>query len=289
MFIRLEGYHEKRWNFRIEADLHGMRRTFTPLDRVLRWSHSHLAKSNDSQGFSSFCIGSDNHMFTGNYYDDNEDGYDNLKTTPLEFESILLSIEDFISWESLEGGPYNKIEDINFYSEKLVRYSSIDEYGCNDSYVRDNLFKKILTDENLKKLKTCFRLIKTDNHAKYVVDFNSFYTIILSIFEKDEINILCTKNRQSVSIYNPSKNEFYLSSLKGLGSWETVKDAARKLLPSKRIIYMNGKYHKPTLIKMNEIPSDLKGNLTSVNPIFLTRIANVILHQLTTKLIKNEQ
>ena len=287
IFTRVQGFHDSRWKFRIASDLYGMRGTFTPLDRVLKWSHSHLAKSNDSHGFSSFCIGGDNHMFSGNDYELTISNYEKWETTVLEFESILISIEDFISWESLEGGPYNRMEDIKLYGDKIRQLSSIDDLGCNDPYLRESLFKKILTDENLEKLKSCFRLIKVDNRAKYIVDFRLFYTIILSIFEKDEIDILSAKYKQRTSIYNPLRNEFYQSTVRELGSWEGVKTEARKMLPAKRILYMNGKYHKPALIKMNETPTDLKGNLASVDPIFLTRIANVFLHQLTTKLIEN--
>lgn len=290
IFVRLGGYHDARFKFRIESNLYGMRGTFAPLDRVLKWSHSHLAKSNDSQGFSSFCIGGDNHMFSGNYYGDYRTSNTGQvwETTPLEFESILLSIEDFLSWESLEGGPYNRMEDIKLHGNKVERLSSIDELGCNDPFLTEKLFKRILAKKNLESLKSSFKIIKNEDRARYVVNYNSFFYTVLSMFDENEIAALCAKYKQRTLLYNPSKNEFYHSTVGDLGSWASVKDKARQMLPVKRIIYMNGKYHKPTLIKMDETPNDLQGNLVSVDPIFLTRVARTILHQLTTKLIENE-
>ena len=291
MFVRLDGLHQARLKFRIQSHLHGMRATFSPLDRVLKWSHSHLAKSNDSQGFSSFCIGGDNHMFSGNHYEEYGDRSEITiwETTPLELESILLSTEDFLSWESLEGGPYNRMEDIKLFGTKIERLSSVIDFGCTDPYFREFLLKRVLTNKNLEKLKPCFKLVKNENHAKYIVDFNLFFPTVLSMFKEGEMVKLCQKYKQKALLYNPTKNEFYMSTVGDLGSWDSVKDKARQMLPAKRIIYMNGKYHKPSIIKADETPTDLKGNLSSVDPIFLTRIANTILHQLTTKLIDNEQ
>jgi hypothetical protein len=206
----------------------------------------------------------------------------------LQFESILLSIQDFISWESLEGGPFHKIEDISPYGQKISQLTRTDYYFNNN--LRKMVVKEILKNNNLKKLKPCFKLVKKNNRAEYIVDYKMFYRTTLSFFEKNQIKEFSEKENEEVRIYNPSKNEFYRSSVEGFGnSWDGLKDKARKMLYPSHVVYMNGKYHRPALIKESEMPNVLEGNMESINPVVLTRVAKTILHKLTTSLIENEQ
>jgi hypothetical protein len=285
MYIRLRGTYDSEGKYRIKSKIDGMRGTFTPLDRVVNFSHSHISKNDSEKGFCSFCIGGENHMFVGN----STGNYDKL-TTDLELESILLSTQDFISWESLEGGPYNKMEDIKIHGEELPQRLLLDHNGYRSDRLRNELTSVIFRKNNLAKLKPCFTLVKEGNHAKYIVDKPLFFKTYLSLFREGELSKIIRDNDTNAIMYNSTTNSFHKSSVKTLGSWDEIRKKAReKIANTNRIIYMNGKHHRPILIKTNEEPDTLMGTEEGLDPTFLVRISAVIAHHLTTQLIKNER
>lgn len=71
-----------------------------------QYGHSHI--SNCFSDFSNFCLGSSDFALTI--------GSLQLSLTKEDWYLFFLSIDNYVSWESLEGGPYRKIANISYVS-----------------------------------------------------------------------------------------------------------------------------------------------------------------------------
>lgn len=105
----------------LPATLRGVRLTVTPAEFKKKYQHSHIATgkfpssvTHDLQA-APFCIGEGNIAFLLGSF---------VSTTTFErriFERLLMEIETFIAWESLEGGPYICMESIKEALSTSVR------------------------------------------------------------------------------------------------------------------------------------------------------------------------
>jgi hypothetical protein len=87
----------------IKPELKGKRFSFTKQELGLGYSHSHLHVSQaQSTAFSTFCLGDSSHL--KQYLNKLSKG-----CTPDQFEVLLVQIEQFLIWESIEGRPYISI------------------------------------------------------------------------------------------------------------------------------------------------------------------------------------
>lgn len=82
--------------------IYGWRKTLSYKEYKSSYSHSHTPFNIGS--FSKFCLGSS--VFNSLVMDVM------VCKSRANWEMLLLSIENYLSWESLEGGPYRKIADI---------------------------------------------------------------------------------------------------------------------------------------------------------------------------------
>ena len=92
------------------GSLYGMRLSFSPGDAAMKYQHSHLTSGMES--FGGFCTGSESY---------NTDGGG---ATQIDIQSHIMRIDQFIRWESLEGGPHMKIEGINIHGPERKIYNS---------------------------------------------------------------------------------------------------------------------------------------------------------------------
>ena len=90
--------------------LWGRRVTLSPMEYVKNYSHSHLSQGGFNIG--KFCLGSGPITQTLSVLQD-------TYTDDL-FQLFLYQINEYIQWESLEGGPYRKIR--NLYANTKVSY-----------------------------------------------------------------------------------------------------------------------------------------------------------------------
>jgi len=127
--------------------VNGSRSTYTLLEYWSNFVHSHLfsrSLADSSQGkldFDDFCVGSSDMMSTmsllcENYSDE-------------MFELLIFQIENFVSWESLEGGPYRQIAYIDKIGEAIN--TSVDEGVSQYDFVSAyNLFTELVKEDQIK-------------------------------------------------------------------------------------------------------------------------------------------
>ena len=122
LFVKLIFSFNEHNNIKsFNSSLYGNRTTFTPRDIYHYYKHSHLPEiyyeeeATDEEGeliepcvdlgdWQNFCLGSDSLAATLSALQ--------IKFEEDKFQILLNLINDFVEWESLEGGPYMLINDI---------------------------------------------------------------------------------------------------------------------------------------------------------------------------------
>lgn len=89
---------------RFNSDLLGTRASYTKEELKYRYVHSHLSRLNDHAQFSSFCTGD------GSPFKKLLLNYTRV-IDAFEFEVFLVQLQEYLSWESLEGRPYISIKE----------------------------------------------------------------------------------------------------------------------------------------------------------------------------------
>lgn len=104
-----------RGTYKLEGYLRGRRSTLSLKEFHSSFPHSHLSSSGIYQ-WESFCLGSS--VF--------QNIMENLKLTPTEemWEMMLLSLTNYVSWESLEGGPYSFFRNIRYDGTRVGRITT---------------------------------------------------------------------------------------------------------------------------------------------------------------------
>lgn len=135
--ITKEGY-----DFKYKITVH--REVITELEKDNNYFHSHYNSIPNyyKANIFNFCLGDNNLLeLIDNNYLINIDSLYTAKT-------LISNIYNFLSWESLEGGPYTKIQDlyINFFREKLINY--IDNNKLKDSIIKSYFENVLIRHDN---------------------------------------------------------------------------------------------------------------------------------------------
>ena len=128
MFIRFYiKLHDIDEDYKLEISMHGARTSISIKEYEYEgYRHSHLIRGNIGE-FSEFCLGySDFKMIMQTIV---------LEPTPENWYLLFLSIENYLSWESLEGGPYCKIGSLRYQD------SNISGIVINEAF--DKIYKNI--------------------------------------------------------------------------------------------------------------------------------------------------
>lgn len=94
----------------VYTSFYGMRATCTSVEVECGYSHSHLEASNFGR-FTQFCLGSSDFYILKQNVD--------IEPSVANWMLLLMSIENYLSWESLEGGPHIKIQNIKYPSTNV--------------------------------------------------------------------------------------------------------------------------------------------------------------------------
>lgn len=106
--------------------IHGIRTTVTTIEHKLRYFHSHLPSANiDHLEYKKFCTGTGDIAATKALLNSESELNINM------FELLLLQIEPYIEWESLDGGPYKEITNLVEENPKILDI---------DTYTRASIF-----------------------------------------------------------------------------------------------------------------------------------------------------
>jgi hypothetical protein len=128
-------------------DIKGFRTTFTSAEYISNYVHSHLPIYGINQ-VNSFCVGSSEFYSIVKKFKQNE-------VTELTFKYLLFSIDSFLKWESLEGGPYIKIQDILYVAPKNI----IDLNDISFGFLTEDVRKKIVENSEIVIKKTLYQTI----------------------------------------------------------------------------------------------------------------------------------
>ena len=117
----------KKWKI---DDMRGLRLTLSYLELNKSYSHSHLASSNLTSNFKSmtsskFCLGSSTLGMSIAEYNTESD----KEQSNLILEGILYTLDTYVTWESLEGVPYNYIRDLLPFGGTPVNDSNLDSHS----------------------------------------------------------------------------------------------------------------------------------------------------------------
>lgn len=163
----------------------GSRMYLSPKEIASGYQHSHLSRWSPSENISNltytlfdthnFCLGSESE--TANVLDDLMADYH-----PEKIQLFLYLLDSYVSWESLEGGPYVKIRDLsnlkkkvynvkNDSCERIFRYilSYTEEYNYPldvDFYIQDNKFKINETHKTIEFFKLALHVMSSDTFYK---------------------------------------------------------------------------------------------------------------------------
>ncbi len=170
LYVKFEVLCNPEGKFLI-GSLYGIRTTSTPLEISFNYMHSHLssARNSMSKGINSlvqwhkFCVG----------YAEMEKARMSLNTkfSIDTFELFLYSIESFIKWESLDGGPYRKIGEMD-YKQKNI--NSFWDYKSAKL-----IFEKHILEAN--KLNALRDVIRLENNIPVMVIDESLCSSLLNI------------------------------------------------------------------------------------------------------------
>lgn len=150
----------------LNVNFDGMRASGTVRELNANYTHSHLSSSTGFGRFGSFCLGSsDFALIRQNVC---------LDPTIANWMLLLMSIENYLSWESLEGGPHIRISQIvDANQPRDIPTSSIDAeasrlienipYACIDVPSMKLVVGEIFEDYVDRNSRV--RSIKTDSEA----------------------------------------------------------------------------------------------------------------------------
>lgn len=284
MTVQLRGIIDKR-GIHIVRELKGTRITYKEKDILAQYTHSHLPGDSERQ-YNRFCIGHENHMFMGIEPTVEFSGKNYSTVTELELESILMGIDGFIRWESLEGGPHRRLEQMNVmgsvlnpsYYRKTVKDGSV--YTDFDEI--ESLYKWLLQPEHMDDLLSVFTLQKKANGFRYEYDFIGLLLIVREIANKNPLI------KRNLSYYYDSESNSISSISATMMSADRVKkevaSRTKGLLPS----YMNREIIKP-VVEADISNSDYILNIKLIpHPAEIRRLGNAINRFLNNELKKNE-
>jgi hypothetical protein len=232
MVVRTTGkYYSETDKFSFDYILEGHRLSWTLRDIRRHFAHSHLPSSREGI-YYGFCVGE------GSVYDSIVDEVNPPKE---QIQSFLLTIDSFIRWESLEGGPYQRFSQrptVTRLRKKADDFSITNRYY---NYDQEKL-KELISFETVS---SAFKLVRERNELRYIVDEETFIEIVV-----EEISNRLTGDR-FYHLYD-TENKIFLYSLHGTVSEnnspkkieESLLKEADELFARTPHTYINGKLIK---------------------------------------------
>ena len=262
----------------LSRHMDGTRYVYDPKDMNYEYKHSHLPRS-DPGMFEGFCMGSSHFMSRLG------DGV----TTDLELEAAMIAMYDHVAWESLEGGPYYRMEDIgNRNRESVVNPNTSQTHFRN--YCHDSTRELLdhLDEKGLDTLKEAFSLVPDrDGNVRYQADVQKFISLFVELYDDDFMTQWGNKWDYTQYIYNPEAKTFRMTNggANSITDWKTFVRKAEKSIKKVYPLYMNNKYIQPEIVETEE-PEDLnlKKEYSSVHPNHIMVMMRFIQGQLIKQL-----
>ena len=132
-------------NKMFSGTLRGARSTRTGSEQTNSYIHSHLP-STGLCNFGSFCLGSSTLGMLLSDLATIQPTPERLEDLKLRFMLVLMEIENYLGWESVEGGPYKYMKDIAMGSLSMNLSST---YGRIAERIMDEIYPEFKRDNNL--------------------------------------------------------------------------------------------------------------------------------------------
>jgi hypothetical protein len=223
IFVKLVfNKNTKRFNSLIE----GVRGDLSVKELNSGYVHSHLRSG--TNGWTVFCLGSSE--IAGIITDLNIHEFNDAK-----FDLLLYNLEEYIKWESLEGGPYFRISNLN-YGERMREtvFSDQEVTEIYEDFVSEQQPFNTTFDVSLKKIK----VVNDDLFIKHLSD------ICPESAKGKYINGTFVKNlnydeilRKAKSVFQDKNNfKFKNETYPKMYIEDSLKDATTELVPQKTIV-----------------------------------------------------
>jgi hypothetical protein len=166
------------------------RTTYTTSEIFAKYVFSHVSTYSFTDGCDNFCFGRDNPIATimSNIRRSRQHAIKNLQMLPY-------MIDEYLSWESLEGTPFRKIENV-LNSDSLL--TQVSAPFC----VKEELL-------------LCIKDNLNDFTYNYKLDDNSNYTVKLSQTTKENIENILSEKYPDLCFYKKDNHSFNLKSQEG--------------------------------------------------------------------------
>ena len=257
-------------NLAIESGLSGMRMSFTPTDAVMKYQHSHLPSG--LRNFSGFCTGMEAYDIPS-------------PMKALDLEQHVWKVKNFIQWESLEGGPHYKMENISLQGQKVSIKNNLITHG---RMVSTPYAERVIRDINnlhggFGIFSDCFQLVNQRNRLRFIADYPRFYEKMIELFPNDILRMVNRHYSEVLYTYNSSEQTFHKLRNESMTDPMKVLEKARAEMNDMNPVYMNGKYHRPHF-STRVVENISKGVKFCMEPNFMRELAQLILFHLTNKL-----
>lgn len=260
-------------------EIEGLRTTLTEEEASSFYRHSHL--SSHSEGyFSHFCLGTGPiatlKQFIASIDDDfEEEDYRN------DIRLFLHNLNEYLSWESLEGGPYRKISNmIEKSSSRLITEYDKEDYELFKNFIIETIKDDKITefiDINIDADFVDYNLQILDNelslsYAKFVID----KYLKEEIDENYLLRNICTKNNNG--------------NFCGLEQFLLIDTDVKKLITSKKTLFtFKGEKQHLEIIKKEKNKFIINPNLTyHANPEFIRQFLSEFKKSIPLKLFSKE-
>lgn len=260
LYVILSPFFDLKDNLCFKKDLYGFRTTLTELELYSGYQHSHLPsrgnylyRFKELQYDTKFCLGSSEVvdlllMLNSTEFDSNL------------FELFLLTLDSYVKWESLDGGPYIKISNIK---------TEFSVYKKNFRLTQDeiNLITNLITENTnfLKKASYTFsnNLVQTIANTDFVDNLKKLF------IKKDLKQYLCVKEGI----------DYYTISEKSVFQRYSFRD----------FILFRGSVRKLKVIRNTSFDKDVKENINNyeIFPPLLDSITSEINLFITKKYIQH--
>jgi hypothetical protein len=247
LITKLNGTHDILDNdksvFNFRPRLEGIRLVYNPVDSFYSYTHSHISRGNMGH-MANFCMGGNN--FLSHMIGDS--------VTDVEFEGIMISLFDHISWESLEGGPYFKMEDIGKSSSQIFIIMNELRLRLYDKESLKNIFD-FLSSIDLSPLKKAFTLTNpTKDGLTYLLDKDVFYEEFCKF-------------------------------------WKKVVSVAKAKIENIDSMYINGEYIQPAIVEIENFKNDFRSSSSYpfINPDTIDIIMKYFHFQINKELKNDKQ
>lgn len=246
----------------------GQRMSYLATDAIGKYVHSHLT-AGIHKSFTGFCTGDQNYMLDS--------------PSVIDIEAHVHRLREFVSWESLEGGPHYKMEDINSIGKQYsLRGSRRMKTLPSDSYIHSMIEHVSQIDGGFNRLSNCFNLVNKNGQLTFILDRKTFYLQVIDMFNREVLDKLSDRYMGgSKYFYKPERDQFYKFNSTGMLSVPQLRLEALEVVMNTIPVYMNGKYIKPTLVDTTD---PFEGIKFSPSPELMYELANVIMYHLINKL-----